>query len=87
MHHGDGGYDVHDPALTPQQRALVEFPESWFNRPTQPKNPGRATADLYANNAMTRLHTAAGAWTGAPLIPRGGIGAPRSALLVRAPRL
>ena len=61
MHHGDGGYDVHDPALTPQQRALVEFPESWFNRPTQPKNPGRATGDLYANNAMTRLHTAAGA--------------------------
>jgi hypothetical protein len=31
MHHGDSGYDVHDPALTEAQRRLVEFPEVWFN--------------------------------------------------------
>lgn len=29
MHHGDRGYDVHDPELTDQQRSIVEFPESW----------------------------------------------------------
>ena len=29
MHHGDAGYDVHDPELTEGQRAIVEFSPEW----------------------------------------------------------
>ena len=29
MHHGDVGYDVHDPELTEGQRAIVEFSPEW----------------------------------------------------------
>jgi hypothetical protein len=36
MHHGDAGYDVSDPALTDQQRSMLEFPEWYFNDPPQP---------------------------------------------------
>jgi hypothetical protein len=31
MHHGDVGYDTTDPALTAEQRAIVEFSPEWYN--------------------------------------------------------
>jgi hypothetical protein len=29
MHHGDAGYDISDPELTPRQREILEFSPDW----------------------------------------------------------
>ena len=57
MHHSDTGYDTSDPELTPQQRDILEYSETWFNMPTQTKRhePG-ADVEYQQNPALTRLH-------------------------------
>jgi hypothetical protein len=57
MHHSDTGYDTSDPELTPQQRDILEYSETWFNMPTQPQRhePG-ANVEYHKNPALTRLH-------------------------------
>ena len=62
MHHSDAGYDTNDPGLTPQQRDLLEYSETWFNMPTQANRhePG-AEVEYHKNPALTRLHDLANA--------------------------
>jgi hypothetical protein len=36
MHHGDVGYDAHDPELTEEQRAIVEFSPEWSGHAHHP---------------------------------------------------
>ena len=57
MHHSDTGYDTSDPELTPQQRDILEYSETWFNLPTQPKRHEQgADVEYHKNPALTRLH-------------------------------
>jgi hypothetical protein len=57
MHHGDSGYDIHDPELTPRQRDILEYSEHWFNAPSQ----GTDGPKYSSNPGMTRLHPLASA--------------------------
>ena len=52
MHHSDACYDVNDPLLTPRQREILEFSETWFNEPRK-----NHRLELYEPNpGMTRMH-------------------------------
>ena len=75
MHHLDAGYDVSDPAVTPRQRALLEFSEHWFNAPQQlSQHSGPGCAVPYEGNpALTRLHPAT--VTAQPPAPAAGAAA------------
>lgn len=50
MHHGDAGY-ADEPGLTERQRAILEFPDSWFNDPPQPERQ-----DYERQPWLTRKH-------------------------------
>lgn len=50
MHHGDVGYDVADPALTPAQRTILEFSPCWFNLPRE------TSGHIDGNPSFSRLH-------------------------------
>ena len=50
MHHGDPGYDVTDPALSPAQRSILEFSPCWFNLPREGKRL------IEGNPNYSRLH-------------------------------
>ena len=63
-----------DPALTPQQRSLLEFPESWFSLP---EHPEIAANTIDPNPNMRRLHPLATAAGGSAL--REGWCGPRGA--------
>jgi len=79
MHHSDAGYDTRDPELTPQQREILEYSESWFNMPTQPKRhePPGADVEYHKNPALTRLHPAASAPVPPPVELMPGWAGPR----------
>jgi hypothetical protein len=82
MHHGDAGYDVTDPALSPSQRSILEFSPCWFNLPREGKRL------IEGNPSYSRLHPNARVPPSGDFKRREGWAGPRTVLEVeRAARL